>query len=100
MTKHIWFDGDWVPVDAFQKAAPAGPFIMRDTPAYKSPVTGKVIEGRVARREDLKRSGCREVDPGEFKPVYRNPRFAKKKRLASGRRSDCARETSRALAAL
>lgn len=45
------------------------PSIQRDTPAYKSPVGTGWIEGRAARREDLKRSGSREVDPGEFKPV-------------------------------
>jgi hypothetical protein len=84
MTKHIWHDGDWVPVAALERAPQVGPFIMRDTPAYVSPVTGKVIDGRVARREDLKRSGCREVDPGEFKPVYRNARFAKKNGLQLG----------------
>lgn len=84
MTRHIWHNGDWVPVNAFEKAPRVGPFIMRDTPAYKSPVTGKVIEGRAARREDLLRSGCREVDPSEFKPVYRNERFAKKNGLQIG----------------
>ena len=30
-----------------------------DTPGYVSPTTGRWIEGRAARREDLKRSGAR-----------------------------------------
>jgi hypothetical protein len=34
-------------------------FIQPDLPAYHSPITGQVIEGRRARREDLKRHGCR-----------------------------------------
>lgn len=38
--------------------------IIPDLPAYESPVTGQRIEGRVARREDLKRNGCVEYDPG------------------------------------
>jgi hypothetical protein len=34
-------------------------FIQRDLPGYESPITGKWIEGRKARREDLRRHGCR-----------------------------------------
>ena len=48
---------------------------------YVSPVTGKVIEGRAARREDLARTGCREVDPSEYKPVYKNYEFCQTRRL-------------------
>jgi len=33
--------------------------IRVDIPAYVSPVTGNLVDGRAARREDLKRSGCR-----------------------------------------
>jgi hypothetical protein len=55
------------------------PYVVRDTPAYKSPLgDGLVIEGRAARREHLKRNNCREVDPSEFAPRYKNERFAKK----------------------
>lgn len=57
------------------------PHVRGDLPAYRSPVTGKIIEGRAARREDLARSGCREVDPSEYKPVYRNYRFCQERRL-------------------
>ncbi len=42
-----------------------GPYIQSDLPAYKSPLGTGVIEGRAARREDLKRGNCREVDPSE-----------------------------------
>lgn len=45
--------------------APTGHLIVPDLPAYESPIDGRVIDGRAARREDLKRSGCREYDPGE-----------------------------------
>lgn len=34
--------------------------ILPDLPGYESPVTGLWVEGRAARREDLKRAGCRE----------------------------------------
>ena len=55
------------------------PQIRGDLPAYKSPITGEVIEGRSARREDLKKHGCREVDPSE-KPFdgYRTEKFERK----------------------
>lgn len=41
-----------------------GPCIWPDTQGYRSPVTGRWIEGRAARREDLRRHGC--VDAREF----------------------------------
>ena len=56
------------------------PYIRADLPGYKSPVTGKWIEGRAARREDLARTGCREVDPSEHKAVYRNYEFCQRHR--------------------
>lgn len=33
--------------------------IRGDLPGYESPTTGKWVEGRTARRDDLARSGCR-----------------------------------------
>lgn len=54
------------------------PMVMPDTPAYVSPVTGREVDGRVARKEDLKRSGCREIDPSEFKPTYRHEHLRKR----------------------
>ncbi|OSM03966.1 hypothetical protein MAIT1_03788 [Magnetofaba australis IT-1] len=43
--------------------------LLRDLDAtiggYHSPVDGRWIDSRQARREDLKRHGCREYDPGE-----------------------------------
>lgn len=40
-------------------APPETPMIVPDLPGYESPVTGKWIEGRKARREDLKRTNSR-----------------------------------------
>jgi hypothetical protein len=37
---------------------------MYDLPSYQSPITGKWIDGRVARKNDLAASGCVEYDPG------------------------------------
>jgi hypothetical protein len=45
----------------------ACPTIWSDLPAYESPVTGEMVDGRTARTEDLKRANCREVDPSEGK---------------------------------
>jgi hypothetical protein len=35
---------------------------LYELPSYQSPITGQWIDGRVARREDLARSGCVEYD--------------------------------------
>ena len=37
---------------------------LYDLPGYESPVTGKWIEGKVARRNDLAASGCVEYEDG------------------------------------
>ena len=91
MATYVWRDGKWVDKETESKPLLtakqrrskkiACPMIISDLPAYVSPVTGKLIEGRKARREDLARSGCREVDPTEFKPIYRNYEFCQKRRL-------------------
>jgi hypothetical protein len=63
----------------------AGPYVQSDIPAYKSPLGNGVIDGRSARREELKRNNCREVDPSEWRPTYRNPNFAQKRGLSLSR---------------
>lgn len=42
----------------------SAPFVRGDTPDYVSPVTGEVISGRRARRNDLARHHCIEYEPG------------------------------------
>ncbi len=55
------------------------PFIVRDLPAYRSPIDGRVIDGRAARREDLKRNNCIAVEPGMYpERGYRNEKLARK----------------------
>ena len=78
--RYVWDGEDFVPADE-RKRAPnpkrsdlAFPMIITDTPAFKSPIDGKIVEGRVARKEHMKRHGVREVDPGEFTPTYHNPK--------------------------
>lgn len=81
MTKHYWDREarEWVEYDhRAMRAAPTGPFIVSDIPAYKSPLGTGWIEGRTARREEMKRHNVREVDPSEYRPTYHNKDFAKK----------------------
>lgn len=40
-------------------------FIQTDLPAYQSPIDGREVRGRKARREDLKRNGCRPYEGRE-----------------------------------
>ena len=40
-----------------------GPLITADIQDYQSPVTGEWISGRAARREDLIKNDCFEIDP-------------------------------------
>jgi putative FmdB family regulatory protein len=43
--------------------------ITPDYAGYHCPVTGKWVEGRVAHEENLKRHGCRLLEPGETAAV-------------------------------
>ena len=65
------------------KGAPlATPMVMHDTPAYRSPIDGSLIEGRRARRYDLEKNNC--VDANDFSSgqgKLKNARFAKKRGL-------------------
>jgi hypothetical protein len=70
--------GEPVPNDNTPIAAPR---LARDYASYQSPVGNGMIEGRAAHREDLKRSGCRVMEKGEWNPVYRNAEFARKRGL-------------------
>jgi hypothetical protein len=80
MTTYIIRDGAIIdkrtgqPIDVSDSAVCA-PLVVSDLPEYISPVTRRPVDGRAARREDLKRAGCREVDPSEFKPVYLSEKF-------------------------
>ena len=63
MTRRRWiYPNDGSP--AFEVSddytpAPRGPLVYGDLPSYQSPIDGRWIDGRVARRQDLARSGCR-----------------------------------------
>jgi hypothetical protein len=72
--KHVWRDGKWVDKATGLPTPDVSdglhtPTILSDLPAYYSVASNKWIDGRAARRDDLARTGCREVDPSE-KPQY------------------------------
>jgi hypothetical protein len=62
----------------------SGPFptpqVIGDIAPYRSPVTGEVISGKRAKRDDLARHGC--VDAAELPSAtggkFRNRKFAEK----------------------
>lgn len=86
MSRYVWKNGGFYnPATGEAMAVPArrgvcAPAVVGDTPAYRSPITGQMIDGRSARREDLKRHDC--VEAGDM-PLRnggkaRNEKFARK----------------------
>lgn len=47
------------------------PAVIGDYAGYPCPVTGKWIEGRKAHQENLARTGCRVLEPGETESAVR-----------------------------
>lgn len=74
MARYVWRDGQFIdkqtgePMEVPERVV--APRVISDTPAYMSPLGTGLIDGRAARREDLKRGDCREVDPSEHKVEY------------------------------
>lgn len=62
-------------------AEPMAPLVFGDLPSYRSPVTGQWIDGKVQRREDLKRTGSRPYEgrEQELKEAARHTRYAEEK---------------------
>lgn len=60
--RYIQINGELVEVTKDYQNKRETPDILPDIEAYESPATGKIISSRSARREDLKRSGCREYE--------------------------------------
>ena len=65
MRRRYVYDPDlkeMVEVNLNYRQEPMGPAIFGDLPGYQSPVTGKWVDGKRARREDLKRTGSRPYE--------------------------------------
>ena len=75
-----------IPLDLNTRRLEA-PFVWDDLPAYESPIDGRVVEGRKARREDLKRNGCRPWEGRE-----QEAREAAKVRAENARQVDAIAE--------
>lgn len=55
------------------------PRVFSDYPGYQSPIDGKWIEGRRARRYDMESNDCVDANEvGGLKGKLKNERFAKK----------------------
>ena len=64
-------------VDRDKKWIPTAPSVMPDTPGYRSPIDGKWVDGRRARRYDLESNDC--VEAGDRAPKeLKNDRFKQK----------------------
>lgn len=50
----------------------SAPTVFGDYAPYECPVTGGVIEGRRAHSENLKQTGCRILERGEFEDNRKN----------------------------
>ena len=88
MPSYVWKNGTFVDkATGEEMIVPDGPVaaprIIPDTPAYRSPIDGRMIEGKAARREDLKRNNC--VEAGDLPRLNggmaKNEAFAKKHNL-------------------
>lgn len=55
----VYVEGEAIEVGADYAPEPKGPLVFGDLPSYQSPIDNHWVDGRVARREDLKRNGCR-----------------------------------------
>lgn len=66
------------PLNDNDEYVPSVPYVAPDLPAYYSHASLKMVEGRTARREDLKRTGCREVDPSEGPKTCKTEKWARR----------------------
>lgn len=59
------------------------PIVMSDIPEYRSPIDGKLITSRSARREDLKANNCIDARdlPSPTGGKFRNKAFCAKRGL-------------------
>lgn len=74
-----------------ERAAPiACPRVIPDIEPYQSPVTGEVISGKRAKRDDLARHGCIDANdlPSPTGGKLKNRAFAEKRGLTHLLRED------------
>ncbi len=81
--KYTWKDGKWLDADGNEmevtNTGVCMPQVRSDIPAYFSVVSGKMVDGARARRDDLARTGCVPKEPIAEKDRYcTNKKWAKK----------------------
>ena len=66
---YIWDEEKQKLVPKEEYSRPMSPQLILDLDqtgqTYQSPVTWEIIDSRAKMREDLAKTGCRQVDPGE-----------------------------------
>lgn len=70
-----------VPLNDNNDYNPSIPYVVSDTPAYRSPITGALIDGKRERIEDLKKHDCVALDPPTRPRPYKNKSFTEKRGL-------------------
>lgn len=73
----------------------AKPMLISEIDGYESPTTGKWISSRSQASEDLKRSNCRLLEPGESRDAIKNAakiRAANTKKVVEEVVNDAAKE--------
>lgn len=93
MARYVFKGGKFVdpatgePMHVPDRGTLCTPSIVSDIEPYQSPVDGRYVSGRAAKRDDLKRHDC--IDANDLprsskrapKGEFRNKRFAKKHNL-------------------
>lgn len=59
------------------------PMVRGDYEAYNCPITGKLVEGKRAHIENLKRNGCRVLEPGETREAMKRAKADKEAATAA-----------------
>ena len=59
----------------------SAPSILPDIPSYVSPASGKMINSRAQRREDLQREGCIAYEPGLKEHIAKRAESEREKSL-------------------
>lgn len=85
--RYVWRDGEFrhpqtgeaMPIPVRNEVC--APRVQSDISEYRSPIDGSLISSRSARRYDLEKNDCVEVDPPKKKRAYKNPHFAQKRGL-------------------
>lgn len=83
MAKYIFVSGEgWVDRKEFTRPEPVNaPAVWGDMPEYISPLSMRPVDGRYARREEMKRFDVREVDPSErMEGDRKDPGLARKEK--------------------